>query len=397
MKKIVRIIAIFLLVQTADAQESTDIGKHRPLVGAIRWDAWYGNLPASLSLPDPAQRPGYDVKRGKLNPDPGKEAQRALAHETWRYRWPFFTTLNPDGSAKKFNGNSTEVIEKEIEYAIHAGLDYWAFDAYPEDCPLSYTLKTFLSCRNRDKMKFCMFLVMGSAYGSLAEDDAFQAYMLKTMLEPNYLKVQGNRPVIYMGFLNDRIVNLLLDGRWQKFCGELEKRGMGKPCLVICHGSPVSAKRYYDLLQGDALSNYVTFDSKVKGGSFAELAKHAEAFWEKCAATGAPVFPICVMGWDHRPRVTNPCSWETFHLKKDAAELYYKSGTPDELADHIGHGVSWFKKHPGKNGTELVLIYAWNEIDEGGWLVPALPAPHGQGTARIDALRKVLKTDLKGE
>src|SRR3989339_1039029 len=189
-------------VQTTYAQENAVTGKHRPLVGAIRWDAWYGNLPESLSLPDPAQRPGYDVKRGKLNPDPGKEAQRALAHETWRYRWPFFTTLNPDGSAKEFNGNRTEVIEKEIEYAVHSGLDYWAFDAYPEDCPLSYTLKTFLSCRNRDKMKFCMFLVMGSAYGSFAEDDAFQAYMLKTMLEPNYLKVQGNRPVIYMGFLN---------------------------------------------------------------------------------------------------------------------------------------------------------------------------------------------------
>jgi len=37
-----------------------------------------------------------------------------------------------------------------------------------------------------------------------------------------------------------------------------------------------------------------------------------------------------------------------------------------------------------------VLIYAWNEFDEGGWLVPALPPPHGEGTARIDALRKVL-------
>ncbi len=392
MKRILQITAFLLLAQEACAQENTTAGKNRPLVGAIRWDAWYGNLPESLSLPDPAQRPGYDAKRGKLNPDPGKEAQRALAHETWRYRWPFFTTLNPDGSAKEFNGNSTEVIEKEIEYAVHSGLDYWAFDAYPEDCPLSYTLKTFLSCRNRDKMKFCMFFVMGSAYGSLAEDDAFQAYILKTMTEPNYLKVQGNRPVIYMGFLNDRIVNLMLDGRWQKFCGELEKRGTGKPYLVICHGSPVSAKRYYDLLQGDALSNYNVVDSKVKGGSFAELASHAEAFWEKCAAAGAPVCPICVLGWDRRTRVTNPVSWETFHMKDGAAELYYKSGTPAELAEHIGHGVSWLKKHPGRNGVELVLIYAWNEIDEGGWLVPALPEPNGQGTARINALRKVLVT-----
>ena len=56
----------------------------------------------------------------------------------------------------------------------------------------------------------------------------------------------------------------------------------------------------------------------------------------------------------------------------------------------IGRGVSWFKNHPAKNGAELVLIYAWNEFDEGGWLVPALPPPDGEGTARLDALRKVL-------
>jgi hypothetical protein len=54
--------------------------------------------------------------------------------------------------------------------------------------------------------------------------------------------------------------------------------------------------------------------------------------------------------------------------------------------------VAWYKKHPGKKGTELVLIYAWNEFDEGGWLVPALPPPHGEGAARIDALRRVLVT-----
>ncbi|MDD5522079.1 MAG: hypothetical protein PHI84_14770 [Kiritimatiellae bacterium] len=370
-------------------------GEHsrsRPLVGAIRWDAWYGSLPASVRLPDPALRPGFDTGRKIPSADPGKEAQRALSPETWRYRWPFFTVLNTDGSAKEINGNLTGVVEQEIEYAVHAGLDYWAFDAYPEDCPLSYTLKTFLSCRNRDKIKFCLFLVMSSAYGGFAEDNVFQAYALRMITQPNYLKVQGNRPVIYMGFLNDRLVELLSDGRWKIFCSELEKRGLGKPYLVMCHGSPTSAKRYYDILQGDAVSQYNVVDGKMKGGSFSELATYVETFWDKWAATGVPVIPICVTGWDRRTRVTNPVSWETFHLKKDAFDLYYKSGTPEEIAAHIGKGVSWFNKHPGVNGNELVLIYAWNEIDEGGWLVPVLPPPHGEGTARIDALRKVLVT-----
>ena len=95
-------------------------------------------------------------------------------------------------------------------------------------------------------------------------------------------------------------------------------------------------------------------------------------------------------GWDRRTRVLNPVSWESFQLEKDAVQYYYERGTPEELAAHIGRGVAWFKKHPGKNGVELVLVYAWNENDEGGWLVPALPPPDGEGTARLDALRKVL-------
>lgn len=367
--------------------------KNRPLVGAIRWDAWYGPLPASAQLPESVEFPGFDASRNrKVSQDPGKETRRALAPDMWRYRWPFFTTLAADGSAKDFNGNKPEVIEQEIAYAVHAGLDYWAFTAYPEDCPLSYTLKTFLTCKNRDKMKFCLFLPLWPAYGRIANKElerAYWAHVLRMVREPNYLKVEGNRPVFYLGFLNDQLVEKLLSGPWPKFCAELAKCGFGKPWVAICHGPPKAAKRYCELFQGEALSQYAV-GGNAKAGLYSELAARAEKFWEDCAATGAPVAPICTTGWDRRTRVMNPVSWESSHLQQDAEQYYYKRGTPEELAAHVGRGVSWFKKHPGKNGTELVLIYAWNEFDEGGWLVPALPPPHGEGTARIDALRKVL-------
>jgi len=370
-------------------------GKSRPLVGAIRWDAWYGPLPSSAQPPVSVEFPGFDATRNrKVSQDPGKETRRSLAAEPWRYRWPFFTTLAPDGSAKDFNENRPEVIEQEIEYALHAGLSYWAFTAYPENCPLSYTLKTFLTCKNRDKIKFCLFLPMWPAYGRIPDDAAereYWAHVLRMARQPNYLKVEGNRPVFYMGFLTGRLIEMLRDGRWRTFCGELEKCGLGKPWVAVCLGSPKSGIRYYEQLEGDALSQY-SVSGSAQAGAFSELAARAEQFWEDCAATGAPVVPLCMTGWDRRTRVMNPVSWETFHQEKDAISRYYKSGTPEEIAAHIGRGVSWFKKHPGKNGTELVLIYAWNEFDEGGWLVPALPPPHGEGTARIDALRKVLVT-----
>lgn len=59
----------------------------RPLVGAIRWDAWYGALSDAARLSDPTLYPGYDTTRTRApSPDPGKEAQQALAAEPWRYR-----------------------------------------------------------------------------------------------------------------------------------------------------------------------------------------------------------------------------------------------------------------------------------------------------------------------
>ncbi len=40
---------------------------------------------------------------------------------------------------------------------------------------------------------------------------------------------------------------------------------------------------------------------------------------------------------------------------------------------------------PGCRGN-AVIIYAWNEFDEGGWLCPTL---YG-GTERLDAIREIL-------
>jgi hypothetical protein len=34
-----------------------------------------------------------------------------------------------------------------------------------------------------------------------------------------------------------------------------------------------------------------------------------------------------------------------------------------------------------------VIIYAWNEFDEGGWICPTI----SEGTSRLDAISKVLK------
>ena len=52
--------------------------------------------------------------------------------------------------------------------------------------------------------------------------------------------------------------------------------------------------------------------------------------------------------------------------------------------------MTWVEKNPVAAESKAVLIYAWNENDEGGWLVPTL----SEGAARVEALGKVLKKDV---
>ena len=144
-------------------------------------------------------------------------------------------------------------------------------------------------------------------------------------------------------------------------------------------------KKLADALGLDALSAYAT-QAAGNGTPYAALAKHAERFWDQCKATGKQVVPIAMSGWDRRPRVEHPVPWEKYQQPGVGIEKYYETPTPAELAGHVARAVTWAKENPLACPAQAVIIYAWNEHDEGGWLCPTL----SEGTARIEALGKVL-------
>ena len=73
----------------------------RPLVGAIRWDAWQEN---------------GDIRA---------TVERTLGPSHWHYRLPFFARITGSNSVA-INGNSQAIMDQEINYAANAGIDYWA-------------------------------------------------------------------------------------------------------------------------------------------------------------------------------------------------------------------------------------------------------------------------------
>lgn len=81
--------------------------------------------------------------------------------------------------------------------------------------------------------------------------------------------------------------------------------------------------------------------------------------------------------------------WESWQQPNAGIEKFYRAPTPAELTRHTSNAVAWVKNHPDATPGKAILIYAWNENDEGGWLVPTLE----DGSWRLQAIRKALQNN----
>ena len=97
-------------------------GEASPIVGAIRWDAWYG--------------------RG----GPVAEVERSLGPRKFHFRLPFFARVLGDEKVS-INGDSQEVIDKETALAAGAGLNYWAFVDYWDDPRLTIARRRYQAAK----------------------------------------------------------------------------------------------------------------------------------------------------------------------------------------------------------------------------------------------------------
>ena len=336
----------------------------RPLVGAIRWDAWHG-----------------------AQGIPGRAVQSALGPLQWHHRLPFFAEALGDDDVR-VDGTAPDVMDREIGYASHGGLDYWAFVAYPPDDPMSIGLRSYLSSRIRDRIRFCLI-----AECSRWADPGYVTRLAELASEPVHLAADGNRPVVFLGFIDERKVC----ARWGDAAGfrrvvdgyraQVEARGRATPYIVIMDFSPEQGHRWMDSLGADAISSYAVPHRGDGCQPYARLAEQAEEFWTQCRDTGAQVAPTVMSGWDRRPRIARPMPWETWQKPGVGMERYCEAPSPSELAGHMARALDWIRTNEASARAGLVITYAWNENDEGGWLVPTL----SEGPARLDALRSVLR------
>jgi hypothetical protein len=340
----------------------------RPMVGALRWDAWYA--PGSV---------------------PTAAVERSLSPPKYRGRFPFFAQ-EVEGHRLALPALTQNVMDLEIEQAVYAGLDFWAFVGYPGDSPMSVALQRYLASPAHSKMRFCMFTQLQD-WGSTNAPAALIDEHIGLLNHESYLRVADGRPVYFLGF----VTAVKATERWQGLSGLRAQIGRfrelaiaaktGDPFFVLS-GSPKEIAELAPKLGGDAVGSYV-ITSGQGSGSYHALVRVAERGWRTLSEAGLPVVPTVMTGWDRRPRVENPVPWEQQQTGQ-GMEYYFDAPQPAELASHLQDAIDWVRSQPVDRRSPVALVYAWNENDEGGWLVPTIPCD----MRRLEALHSILGQGL---
>jgi hypothetical protein len=333
------------------------LAAERPTVGAIRWDAWSGG--------------GVTA-----------QVEQTLSPEKHRARLPWFATLDASGRAH-INASVDGVMEQEIAYAKHAGLDYWAFLTYPEADAMSSALARYLRSPKRAALGFCLILHQTLSVPA-ARWPAERDRTLKLLQEPGYQKV-GARPLVFAFDLKTE--HPTVKQRFDELRAAAKAAGLD-PYFVFMGWNPARDYKTHASEGFDAVSAY------AHPGTEPVFAKYVDAFeqhaWANALTTKTPYVPLVTTGWDKRPRQDHPVSWEKNAGYADQ-KTFPATATPAEIAAHLGRALAFVTAHPDVCPANTVIVYAWNEHDEGGWLCPTW-TPSGQpDTSRLDAIRSILR------
>ena len=331
-------------------------------VGAIRWDAYF----------ETDGRPELAVSR---------QVARALSPAAYHGNAPYFSRVNPDGTLS-FPLPTQEQFDEELLLAKNAGIDYFAYCWYRSADPMSYARKQHLSSRCADDMKMCAILHVTN----LPPEDVRD--LAETMKKPCYLRFE-NRPVVFVWGAH-QIGPELFD----ELKADAKEAGIQEDLYFVAMPSGASVQPFlFSRLRQNgcaAVSDYGCLGVKPDE-TYQELAERNKTANLAFAAyhDRIDVIPFVCVGKDSRPRIDHPVSWPTNY-----AGRYAFAPAKEEIRDFLEDLLSEMQARPDFYQPNSVLLYAWNEHDEGGWCCPTL-AVDADGWPLLDeAGRPKRNTDI---
>ena len=353
----------FLVVFAAAFAVAGCASRERPLAGVLRWDAWDGQGPDAMT----------------------RVVEKTLGKPKYHWRLPWFADVHADGTVS-IDASRPGVMEREIDFAADAGIDYFIFLNYGMKSDKSAAFDRYLAAPNSGRIRFALCFMFIESQIPDSQWPADVEHYVRFLKDPRCVKVCGDRPLVYTFHYGDLKVNRrVLDLK-----AAAAKLGLN-PYFVYYNNTPDAMWPMMKELGYDAMSMYATAKGAAAGPCpFSVFATNMESRVRGPALEkGIPCVPSVQTGWDKTPRQEYVPYWE-----KD--EAYHKQrGFPDfptldEIADVIRRGREFVREHPEICPANTYSIYSWNEFDEGGWLCPTW-TPNGADATRLKAVREALK------
>jgi len=317
-----------------------------------------------------------------------------LSQPKYHFRLPWFAQiLGPD--SVRIDGDAQNSIEQEITYAATAGLDYWAFVDYWDEQPsMMIALQRYRAAVNKRGISYCLI-----EEGSRIDRVGIVGWkrLIEHFVDPHYQKVLDGRPLLFL-FAK---TSLLGKGEWAKL-GQLAIAAGSKPPYIVLMGwHPEQDAKDVIALGFDAVSSYAYPGSyTMDPPSYATVRELVrDKLWNACARGRIPSVTFASAGWDARPRKERPPTWiadlvatpDPTPAKDQQPLIDAVTATPEELAAHLRDAITWTKANRAVNPSNTIIIYGWNENDEGGWLIPTRGSDGKPDERRIQAMAAVLR------
>jgi len=315
---------------------------NHPLVGAIRWDAWKPN------------NQNFGVSPS--------------FYTNWAHRQPFYGWYNVDVPVGAVP-NHQAIIDQEINYAADNFLDYWNFVWYPEYgnpqpqyevYSLMKPFRDYMASPYKSRIKFCFMLQTTWVAGDQPNDPNGREIRWRSDVVPGlvalfqdvqYLKVNGNRPVIY--WFDTGKLGSQPDGFGANWQAELQflkdaiaTAGLGQPFFVDNNMDLGSAQA----AGFQAVTSYGPSGAMPSGFCWSAQAAKDQGNWgpHQTLLTVPSLTPV------HDPRPRN-------------YGYFVQPPTYGQWETHLQNAFNWITNNPTKvSSPPLLLTYAWNELDEGG-------------------------------
>lgn len=309
----------------------------------------------------------------------GRYAARSLSPAKYRDRTPYYAHRTAPDQIE-YHTRTVAEYETEMRYAIEAGIDYFAYcwyDSEPKSehlvddmaatvdahvAELVYARRLHLQSPLREQLHYCAILITSHPYS-----DTELQELIRTMNDPGYEKIDG-RPLVWLfpGKWRDLIVRL------RQLCREA---GQPEPYAVLLTSCSELTPDDADIVQAVCAYACLAETSTWEDFNAANIAQNEDRL-----RYGWPCVPHFSVGWDPGPRVLNPVPWVAY-----PEGPYAPPCTREQLLTGAQRFKDWVSRNRSQCVPGHVLVFAWNEFEEGAWICPSLGADDRPDFSRRDA------------